>query len=82
LVVTIFNHGPIDKWIQENDIIAEVVLSPEETEWRLIKREADFMDIALFSSICEFLRIQLVKKRRAAGPVVRSNMQPEEDWLP
>jgi hypothetical protein len=78
--VTILNHGPVDKWIDENEIIAEVCLSPEETEWKLVRREPDFMDVALFSSICESLRQSLARKRRESLPIVRSNERPTEDW--
>jgi hypothetical protein len=80
LVVTMLNHGPVDKWIKENEIIAEVCLSPEETEWKLVRREPDFMDVALFTSICESLRQTLSRKRREALPIIRSNERPTEDW--
>jgi hypothetical protein len=78
--VTKLNHGPVDKWIDENEIIAEVCLSPEETEWKLVRRELDFMDVALFSSICESLHHSLARKRRESLPIVRSNERPTEDW--
>jgi hypothetical protein len=74
------NHGPVDKWIEENEIIAEVCLSPEETEWKLVRREPDFMEVALLTSISESIRQTLARKRRESFPIIRSNERRTVDW--
>lgn len=79
LVVQINNLGPLDILIKENDIIAEVVLSPLNTILPFQIRPPDLIDIAIFSKTCEILRLKLIKKRRENPFVSVLQCAPEED---
>jgi len=82
LVVRILNNGPIDVWVKAQDIIAEVSLFPEcDYEWKIESRNPDYRDLFLFGSLCERLRVLVIRKRKALEPIYRPEIKPETDEL-
>jgi len=79
LAVCILNHGPLDIWIKKEEVIAEVVLTPEFRDWKQVKRRPDYRDFFLFGSLCEKMRQQVIKRRRGLFPVDQPDVQAENE---
>jgi len=81
LIVRVLNNGPIDVWVKARDILAEVSLFPEPDVWKKESRRPDYKDLFLFGSLCERLRVIVLRKRKSLTPIYRSEVRPETDVL-